>query len=82
MQNKWVDKVMSRSALSVVAGSVFLGLFSKYQINNKGSRSLTPIFPINYKETLDFDKLRIRYPDKRTIDTLRSWPIHKLGTLS
>ena len=70
---------MSSSALSVVAGSVFLGLFSKYQINNKGSRSLTPILQINYKETLDFDRLRIHYPDKRTIDTLRSWPEHKLG---
>jgi len=68
---------MNKNVLSVVAGSVLLGLLSKHQTNNKGSKAF--MTPISYGEKLDLDDLTIRYPDKKTVDRLQSWPKHKLG---
>lgn len=68
---------MNKNILSVIAGSALLGIASRYQKKNKGSKSF--VLPISYGEKLDLDELRIRYPDKKTVKILQSWPEHKLG---
>jgi len=68
---------VNKNALGVIAGSVLLSWLSQHKKNNKGSKAF--MCPISYGEKLDLDDLTIRYPNKKTIDALQSWPKHKLG---